>query len=757
MRKRKRRLVAAAAVALCLIFPILYQAGGIGGRNADLPPLAPAAAMAMGEEIPFGGEDWIAVGKNEKLAMYMRPSDGNFYVETASGAVWHANPLDAMSDACATRVYRMELASSLIVSYYDLKDRQTVKKNSEAACVKKKSVAFYDLENGFRADYRFADAGITIPVEVALAEDHLRVRIVTANILEENRNRYLLASVCLLPNFASGGAAEEGYILVPDGEGALMRFNNGKGAMSEYQAYVYGDNLSATSLFRPVDAYRASLPLFGISRNGSAMLSVITGGDALARLTAAPSMKKSTYCSAYAEYMLRFSDQYTLDESSLTAQRITLYQQGEMEASVCEQRYYFLEGEQADYAGMAACYRDYLLACGGAKAREPEQTEVFLDFYGAVARRESIIGVPVTLQRRLSGLRDVEAAYQALRDAAPGKLRLRMMRWSADALKGRVDTAPAWAAGNGWDAWEALRQAMAVNGDTASLSVELALFSAGGNGFSPTRDSAQALSKSPAFQYQYLFSTRMRNTQAKRSYLLHPALLARAADRAAAALAAHQVDSVSVLTLPSVRYGSYGDRLAGTEQTRIAAEDALRRMERIGDCVLDDVNAFALPMTDFAVNLPDGSSRFDAMDETVPFLQMVYGGLVKGYAGRPVNLSDSPEKMLLHAIATGEALHFSLITGDPEMLIETDLNFLYSAQADAWLTEIIRMAQEAHAAHVATGYSRLVGHAVLAPGITRSVFENGAEICVNTTERAYLWQGKEVPPMSWRVAEVTAE
>ena len=759
MRKKKRRLIAVIVLIAVLgaLVGGLYAAGIIGSLRASLPPLEPVEAQAAGEEIPFGNEEWIQVGRTDTLALFMRSSDGNFYVETASGEQWYANPLDAMDDAYATRVYRMELASSLIINYYDLQDKQTVKKNSEAVCVKKKSIAFYRLENGFLAEYTFGDAGITIPVEVALEGEQLCARIVTSQIVETNPERYLLASIRLLPNFASGGAEDDGYLFVPDGEGALMYFNNGKGNMSEYQAYVYGDNLTTTNLFRPADAYRASLPVFGIRRNGSAMLSVITGGAGISRLTAVPSLRNSTYCSVFAEYLLRFNDKYVLDESSLTAQSITLYQQGEMETNCCEQYYCFLEGEQADWAGMAACYREYLITEESLAPRSPDQTALFLDFYGAVSRKESIVGIPITVQRRLSDLETVKATYQSLRKELEGKLRVRMLSWSVDGLKGKVDTSPAWAAGNSWRAWEALQTEMAGQGDTATLALELTLFSASGNGYSTTRDSSQSLSESPAFQYRYLITTRMRDMQAKRSYLLHPALLNRAVDQASSALQKHGVESVSPLTMASVRYGSYGDSFAGTEQTIVAIRQALQKLNDARDCVLDDVNAFALPMADYVVNLPEGSSRFDAMDASVPFLQMVCGGLTVGYAGQPINLSETPKKVYLHAIATGEALHFSLITGDAELLIETDLNGLYSAAADVWLPTIAAMTKSAEAARAATAYSRLIAYDTVREGVTLSTFENGAVICVNASNESYAWDGQEVAPMSYLVREATEE
>ena len=56
----------------------------------------------------------------------------------------------------------------------------------------------------------------------------------------------------------------------------------------------------------------------------------------------------------------------------------------------------------------------------------------------------------------------------------------------------------------------------------------------------------------------------------------------------------------------------------------------------------DAPHMYALAWTDEAVNLPSVSSRYDAADRSVPFLQMVYSGLMP-YALMPVNLSADPQ------------------------------------------------------------------------------------------------------------------
>jgi len=645
--------------------------------------------------------------------------------------------------------------SSLIINYIDLENKENVKKNSQAASVKKDTFTVRKIENGFRTDYYFKDGAVTIPVEVFLQDGHLEVRILTGDIVEENSERFILSSVRLLPYFGSAAETDEGYVFVPDGQGALMHVNNGKGNMQEYRAAVYGENASVTRMFSVADAYVASLPVFGIKRNDAAFLAVITAGENAAYINAMPAFRDTSYTNAWAEYKLRYTDSYMLDASSNLGQTITLYQDEAIEVAACEQRYYFLEGEDADYNSMADCYRSYLLADCGVTEQPADDTVLFVDFAAAVTRKESLLGVPVNRQRQLSALADIQTMYESLRAELTGGIRLRIDEWSRDAVKDKLDTRFAWAAGNSWNGWNELQSAVIAQGDTVSLTADPVSYRKGGSGIIPIRDSAMSLSGSPAFQYAFKYGTRMRDEE-DRGYLLHPALMETYTARVMAALDKQNVQSLSPLTLSDTRYGSYSKNRAYPEQTQQAAQTVLAMLAEEYSLVLERPNAFALPYADFVTDVPGDFSRYDVLDETVPFLQLVYSGLT-GYAGETVNLSADPDAAVLHAIATGEALHYELITGDAELLIDTDLNTLFSARPELWLPHMKAAAAQVAQAREATDNTRLTHFEWIAEGVSVSTFENGAMICVNDSDADVTWQGQNIPAGAWMAGKEAAE
>ena len=753
-KKKKKILQALLAVFLMatVIAVILFASGVFGSVGSSLPMFQMPAGIPAGDIIEERSDEFALLAQKDGLKLYLRSYDGNFFVETASGERWYASPENAADDSYATKVFKLELASSLIVSYYDIEAKQSVKKNTETVCVRKKTMSLYRIENGFRAEYYFKDAGITIPMEVTLGDGYLNVRVVNGEIKEEKPEEYLLTSIRLLPNFGCGSENDEGYAFVPDGSGALMYFGNGKGNLDPYKASVYGDNLSSSLVFRPTDSRSVSMPVFGLKVNNGAMLAVITCGDTNASVCAEANFYNSSCACAYAEYKLRFTDNYIMDSSALHAQTIPLLQDAAIEFPACEQRYYFLSGEDADYAGMADIYRDYLIReCGVEK--QAEGPLLFMDYYASVKRTESVLGIPMDVRRSLSRLDEILETYEDIRQETNGKIGLRILSWSDDSLNGKNETMPDWVTGNSWKNWEKLAAAASENGDMAILANDIVRFSARGNGIVPTRDGAKALSHSPAFQYAFSLATRMEDKNRERVYLLHPALLRKSAQKLNDCLRTHEVPYLSPLTLASAHYGSYDeDNSAFAYQTMLAVTDALKMLGEEHRLVLEEPNAYALRYADCIMNVPSGSSGYTVMDETVPFVQMVYGGLVT-YCGREINLSSDNRRAVLDAISTGSSLHYGLITGDAELLLETELSFLFSPSCDVWKEEITASANELYEARTETAFSRLVGFERLNGDVTVSHFENGCSICVNFGSVPYDWNGTAVAPLNWATGE----
>ena len=234
MKKILRWMYGLLGLGICAaIVVLLFNLGLIGGFSASLPEIEYVQGLPVGEEIPCGkktSDEFELIAQEGGLSLYFRAEDANFCVETASGERWYAFPPEGADD-WARGVFKTEMVSSLIINYIDLENNENVKKNSQAASVKKDTFTVRKIENGFRTDYYFKDGAVTIPVEIFLQDGHLETRILTGDIVEENPERFILSSVRLLPYFGCAAETDEGYVFVPDGPGALMPVNTGKANM----------------------------------------------------------------------------------------------------------------------------------------------------------------------------------------------------------------------------------------------------------------------------------------------------------------------------------------------------------------------------------------------------------------------------------------------------------------------------------------------------------------------------------------------
>jgi hypothetical protein len=96
---------------------------------------------------------------------------------------------------------------------------------------------------------------------------------------------YPMVKLAVLPYFGAGGTSDEGYLMVPDGSGALIYFNNGRQNQLSYNNDIYGWD---EALIRKaiINDNKAPFPAFGVQRNGNALLCIIEEGASYAGIRA---------------------------------------------------------------------------------------------------------------------------------------------------------------------------------------------------------------------------------------------------------------------------------------------------------------------------------------------------------------------------------------------------------------------------------------------------------------------------------------
>ena len=126
------------------------------------------------------------------------------------------------------------------------------------------------------------DVYVAFSVKYTFSEQTMQTEVLLENALITPDA--FIGEMTVLPMLgASENDNENDYFLIPDGSGAVMHLKKTSVATDFVEIYVYGKDPYLNSNEKTASA---TVPVFGVKRGSSAFASIITKGDALAKITA---------------------------------------------------------------------------------------------------------------------------------------------------------------------------------------------------------------------------------------------------------------------------------------------------------------------------------------------------------------------------------------------------------------------------------------------------------------------------------------
>ncbi len=734
-------LVAALVAAVIAMSTAQQQSEALEAE----PPTSP-----LSEKEPAYGESvFLTAAENDRYALLYNPATGEVAVECLdTGKIWYSNPQDRAEDELTTQPAR--LASQLVMSSYVVNTQQKQTKDNYAASINKGGMECELVENGVKFSFAFPDQGIVIPVRYTIDGEGLSVEIRASEIQELFTERYVLASVSVLPFFGAGGLADDGYLFVPDGSGALIDFNNGKESASAYSANIYGDDTAISRAYLTTVTESVRLPVFGIKNGDYALLAVVEEGDASGKISASVSRKGNSYNYVYSEMVFRRSE-INAGGGELGSFSTMKFMDCYTADDVYRVRYFFLDGGDADYSGMARRYRSYLEERGELKASALAAENPFvLDLYGAVPVEQVSMGITSDRTTALTTYRDALGLTEALGARGVESLVVNYQ----GAYKGGLDNVmPASAAaertlGSSKD-YAALISTLAERNIPLFIDTDFFSFHNDGSGFSTARDSVRSVYDSPVFQYEYGINTFVPIPET-RYWLLKPTLVPGLAEKFFASAGKLGIANLGFTVAADAPYSDFAPESA---VTRTEAIDSICSILQTADERFDSVlvhagNAYALGYADLVLDSPMDSSHYDMTDRAVPFYQIVTRGSVVN-AIPSVNLSSNRRASFLKALESGSSLCFTWIGEDVSVLEDTDYNYLFGADPSLWLDIAAEQYDEYRGVMDKIGSDRIESHRYVTEEVTETVYGSGSRIVINYSNSAYLFEGTEIPSMGY--------
>ena len=700
----------------------------------------------------------ILVAENDRLELHYDTVESQIILkDKLTQEEWRSTPDDIAQDKRATGVNKINRQSDLIVQYHNT-SYVTDQVNSYTGAIKKGDFTWELIENGVAIRYYFPKQGFVIPVQYVLEEDCLAASIISEGIEEEvwedpdtdPEKKQSVMNVALLPFMGAAGSDDEGYLIIPDGSGALIHFNNGRTGAAIYQQDVYGRDDALTIRKAATTTYDVNMPLFGIVRNGRALMAVVENGDYQAQLNAMVNGQLTGYSNAYFAVQYIHMEANTIMPGSEHSTDVMLPTNTFRDMGNFTVRYYPLAAENATYADVAAAYRAQL----GLKESIADAATQQLEMVASIPSIDTFLGVPYESVRVLTSY---EQAAQTLRDfAAEGlnDLTLRYTGWSKQSVRGKMVT------GldldnrlGGKKAFDGLRQAVKETSAEMVLAVDLIDIYEDGNGYWSLFAATNSVNSTAKQVPEFLQSTGYQDPEGKPWYLLSPDKVPEAARKLAENLSG-QVDGVSLSMLGNTVDSSFGKTGISRTSAGMYWQQALETLSgKIQTLSAKTASAYAFPYIEQVDATPCASSRFEVTDMEIPFYQMVTHGAMVLYT-EPANEDGNVRKALLRAIEYGMYPSWRVIAGDTALLSGTDYASWHAASLDAWREEIKNTAAWMAPLGVYAGM-QMTGHEQVTATLSVTTYANGDMVLVNYGSEDAEHLGVTVPALGYAIKEVS--
>lgn len=458
------------------------------------------------------------------------------------------------------------------------------------------------------------------------------------------KNEYPMTKLTLLPFLGAGSEEEEGYLLVPEGPGGIIRFNNGKTRQNPYYADVYGWDLGQNRTSR-IDESRTAYPVFAVSKADSAMMCILEENAASATIEADVSGRNHSYNFVHGAYRILHNE--SLDVSAKSDKSVVVFENGLPEGRLL-QRYRFLDSSR--YEALAASYREYLTERYPLLTKQEKAAPVLIQVIGAVDEMKQRFGFPASVPVALTTYEEARTLMEDLVARGYEDVYLKYTGWMNGGVTHSLPKKirPVSELGSRGKLREAAGYA-AENGIRLYLegSVLCAYNSGRGDGFSVNRDSARYASREVARIYDYSPVWYGQDKEKDSYYLLKPQNSLDMMDRLAASAGDYQA-GVAYRDVGYLLGADYNRKNHVSRQAVIDMEqEKLREQRESGRGVMVNYgNDYAVAYADAVTDMDLEGKAYAVIDQFVPFYPMALHGLVP-YSGTSVNLSGDYTQMIL--------------------------------------------------------------------------------------------------------------
>lgn len=734
LRKSIRTISVLLVMLLCVnVFsgmPVnAYAEEEVTGKDGDIPA------------------DYSLVTESDSYKLYVKEATMSIILENKqTGKVLYSTMMDWDDRKENNKTWRAYMQSGIVISAI-----KGITDNTQVDLVSAKNTIRYDYhKNGFTATIFFTKFQFGLSVEVLLHGDELTVRVPEESIVENGKDT-LIGTVTLFPMMGYTYLDDkEGYMLIPDGNGALIYLDDKDGRYTAgFSQMIYGKDAGFTDSTveellwgrykTVIEPEKVLAPFFGMihSEDELGYLAIVEKGDLRASIEAHPNGVMVDYNRCFAKFRLREVYVQPLNNSNSGTMKKTEEDRSHGDLLM---RYLLVSGEEADYSGMAVKYRNYLLDNGLVSVGNTDyRTRV--DFLGTDREEFLFFTRPVTM----TTVNDIESMYEDLQKNGVESLLTVYKGWQKGGFynipitKYKADSKI-----GGTRALTELIEKSAENGYDVYLYNNALM--------SNPKESNTTFTAVKKINKRTL-EVNTRGYVYEKFHYVFPAKLATMLTKFAES---YTKEGVNNLALSGITNNLYSYSYSGTFYNRYDCEESstgmVNSLAEKTNLIMETPFMYLWNKTGAFLDMPLGSSNYMYEDEEVPFLSMVLKGIIPMYSDY-VNFEANKKEFRLQMIEAGVYPSFYLTAEDSSDLIYTNSAGLYSTKYDTYRDTVIAYDKDFRELAAVTKDAFILRHDRLAAGINKVTYDNGVVIYINYNDYDITADGTTVGAMSAKVVK----
>ena len=752
--KNKKLVIAVVCCVLAIVLVVaVVSVSGAHVTNTNVtyqdavtltPPKAELSVLEVQKTKECNGHKLVAANDNYEL--YLKEESLSIIIkDVKTGEIMESVVSDATELQNVNDTWKGFLQSGVVVEVQE--DTNTMQKK---AGVSNADISVTYVEGGFKAKIDYPTYEFGFELEVLLYDDGSITAYIPESSIYENSEKIKIGNIFVFPMLGNSCLDEkEGYMFIPDGNGALIYLDDKEGKFdSGYTQKVYGSDIGIGESYvlsllwdryeTHNDSESVLAPIYGMVHTDSKLgyLAVIEAGAEEATIMATPN-------GAYTDYnwitsSFRKSATYIQPTSNSGGSVTKVTDRIQYDIKI---RYMFVNGDEANYTGLANKYRDYLIEQGELTEKE-DSFNVRVDFLGSdvenwLLSKKSISMTTTDNIREIykdlqsEGVTDILSLYKGWQDG--GIYNLPVTSLDVDgAVGGKSD----------------LKKLLK---ETEDMGISMYLYTDGLRG-NPDTDNTTFNTVKKMDKRLYTESTYM--TVYDKMVFWTPDKSVANVESLTNSLKKNGIDN---LALSGISNTLFTYTISDTMKTRLTTEYIYDTMyegiDKDMNLILCEPISSYWKYTDSFVDMPVADSDYIYTDQSIPFLSIVLKGIVPMYSDY-INFETNEQEYFLKLVETGIYPSYYITYEDSSKLIYTNSSDVYTSKYDTYRDRIISTYKELKAIDDKIQGSTIVNHEILDNGVVAVTYDNGVRILVNYSEKEQIAYGETVDAMSYKVGEV---